>query len=110
YRGYYERLAVEPASNVTVGEMLADLRGAIGATYEGYKGGEYEMGEWSDVYLAEYGTCGEELGVRLLRYMIAEAKAATSDEELAFQLGRTESAAEVSRLTARVEELEKERD
>lgn len=39
-----------------------------------------------------------------------EAKAATSDEELAFQLGRTESAAEVSRLTARVEELEKERD
>lgn len=76
YRGFYERLAVEPASNVTVGEMLADLRGAIGTTYEGYKGGEYEMGEWSDVHLAEYGTCGEELGVRLLRYMIAEAKAA----------------------------------
>jgi hypothetical protein len=44
YRGYYEDLAFEPAKNITVGEMLDCAKGALGKTYEGYKGGEYKMG------------------------------------------------------------------
>lgn len=76
YRGYYECLAVGPDRDTTVGAMLADLRGAIGNVYQGYKGGDYRMSEWTEVYLSEYGCAsGETLGVKLLRYMLADAKA-----------------------------------
>lgn len=73
-RAYYEQLAFEPAANVTVGAMLADARGAISETYCGYKGGEYTMTEYTDCHLAEYGTCGEEIGPTLLRLMLAAGK------------------------------------
>jgi hypothetical protein len=81
YRGYYERLGVSPAENVTVGTMLAVLRDAVGQTFEGYKGGSYEMGEWTDVHLAEYGVTGDELGVLLLRYMIEYPPPSAAREE-----------------------------
>lgn len=69
YRGYYEWLAFEPTRNVTVGEMLASARKAIGATYRGYKGGEYTMGKYTDVYLAMPHDIGESIGPVLLAYM-----------------------------------------
>ncbi len=62
YRGYYEDLAFEPAENVTVGHMLAEARSAMGRTFTGYKGGEYQMSEWTTVWLAPYGETGETLG------------------------------------------------
>lgn len=73
YRGYYEDLAFEPMENVTVGQMLADAKESLGKTFTGYKGGEFKMGEYTDVFLAEHGYCGEELGLQLLKYMLAEA-------------------------------------
>jgi len=75
YRGDYDQLAFEPAANVSVGEMLADARSALGATYTGYKGGEYTtMDEYTDCWIAPYGTgMGETIGPMLLRYMIAPA-------------------------------------
>ena len=73
YRGYYDQLAFEPAENVTVGEMLACAEAAMGATYEGYKGGDYKMGEWTEVNLASYGSEGDQIGRRLLAYMLADA-------------------------------------
>ena len=74
YRGYYEDLAFEPMANVTVGEMLDAAKSAVGATFDGYKGGEFKMSMWSTVWLADYGCCGETLGPTLLRFMLkAEA-------------------------------------
>lgn len=70
YRGYYDQLAFEPARNVRVADMLDCAREALGATYEGYKGGDYTMGEYTDVWLAKYGCCGEGIGPVLLGYML----------------------------------------
>lgn len=72
YRGFYEQLAFEPTPNVTVGQMLTAARLALGMTFTGYKGGEYEMGEYTTVNLANYGETGEEIGSILLRYMVGE--------------------------------------
>lgn len=71
WRGDYSQLAFEPAANVTVGAMLADARSALGATYDGWKGGEYTMGRYTDCYLAERGRTGEELGPILLTLLLA---------------------------------------
>lgn len=70
YRGYYDQLAFEPAHDVRVSDMLACATGAIGATYSGYKGGEFTMDASTDVWLAEYGSTGETIGPVLLAYML----------------------------------------
>lgn len=72
YRGNYYDLAFEPKENVTVGQMLASARDAGGKTYNGWKGGEYKMDEYTDVWLAEQGSTGESIGPILLRYMLKE--------------------------------------
>jgi len=72
YRGYYDQLAFEPAENVTVGSMLACARDALDRTFTGYKGGDYKMDEWTDVWLAEYGHTGEGIGPVLLSYMVGD--------------------------------------
>lgn len=43
WRGSYDELAFEPVENATVGRMLEDAKSAVGATYEGWKGGEFLM-------------------------------------------------------------------
>ncbi len=75
YRGYYDELAFEPADNMTIGKMLKCAKYALGKTYTGYKGGDYTMHEWTDVWLAHYGCCGESIGPTLLSYMINAGKA-----------------------------------
>jgi hypothetical protein len=72
YRGYYDELAFEPATNVTVAAMLHDARSALGATYQGYKGGDYEMSDYTDCWLAFEGSAaGETIGPLLLELMLA---------------------------------------
>ena len=59
YRGYYSDLAFESASDkVTAGKALEMCRGAMGRVFQGYKGGDFMMGEATPVWLAEYGSCG----------------------------------------------------
>lgn len=72
YRGSYSRLAFEPAENVTVHSMLVCAKEALGNTYVGYKGGDFVMEEYTDVYLANWSECGEELGAMLLSYMLKD--------------------------------------
>lgn len=72
YRGYYNELAFEPASGVTIGAMLADARSAKGATFQGWKGGDYTMNGYTDCWLAERGTCGETIGPVFLRLLLAQ--------------------------------------
>lgn len=69
-RGDYADLAFSPARNVTVGSMLAHARSALGATFEGYKGGDFTMGEWTDVLIGEWGDCGENIGSLLICFML----------------------------------------
>jgi len=72
YRGYYEQLAFEPMPNRTVAQMLSDAEYALGRTFCGYKGGDFTMKEYTPVWLANYGQCGEEIGRTLLEYMCGE--------------------------------------
>lgn len=76
YRGYYDEVAFEPATDVSVGAMLADARTALGATFQGWKGGDYTMSGWTDCWLAVQGCTGETLGPLLLRLMIANGRPA----------------------------------
>lgn len=74
WRGSYWELAFEPAENVTVGSMLDAARSALGATYPGWKGGDYTMTEWSEVHLAYEGTFGEPLSPMAIKYMLSTAQ------------------------------------
>lgn len=59
YRGYYEDLAFSASKDPSsVSEMLSRCRGALGQSYEGYKGGEYRMTEETPLWRGEYGCCG----------------------------------------------------
>lgn len=73
YRGYYDELAFQPATGVTVGSMLADARSAVGATYTGWKGGDYIMDEYTPVHLAWKGSTGDELNEWVFDAMTAVA-------------------------------------
>ena len=81
YRGIYSDLAFQPKANVTVGEMLAAAKSALGTTYEGWKGGDFTMTGWTECWLAQRGHGdGETLGPVLLTLMLA---ADTEDRDLA---------------------------
>ncbi len=76
YRGYYHDLAFEVTEDVTVGEMLADARSALGATYQGWKGGDYIMREHTSVWLVpEEGCSGETIGALLLHLLLQNTAA-----------------------------------
>lgn len=59
YRGYYDHLALDYHSDYskrpTVADLLAELRGAVGKIYEGYKGGDFRMDESTPVWVSQYG-------------------------------------------------------
>lgn len=65
YRGYYDQLALgwiadeydakERGALATVGELLADLKAAIGKTFTGYKGGEFVMSRDTMLWVANCG-------------------------------------------------------
>lgn len=57
YRGYYEDLAIqhEQKYGVTVAEFLKMLEEANGATFTGWKGGEFTMSDETAVWVANAG-------------------------------------------------------
>jgi len=75
WRGSYSELAFEPAENVTVASMLANAKKALGATFSGYKGGDYTMHEYTDCYIDRYGESGgDKIGPVLVAYMTGRAQ------------------------------------
>ena len=74
YRGYYEDVAFEPKENVKVAGMLESARSAIGQTFGGWKGGEYECGGSERVWFAWRGCTGESIGPALLSYMVGQPR------------------------------------
>lgn len=64
YRGYYSDLAFEPVeSHGTVASLLHMARECLGRTFQGYKGGDYVMGESTPLWFSEW---GEASGLRLM--------------------------------------------
>lgn len=54
YRGYYEDLAIgyKKGGDCSVSDLLAALEKANGATFHGWKGGEYDMDDDTPVWVA----------------------------------------------------------
>lgn len=69
-RGDYSNVAFEPEYDTTVGEMLAHAAGALGATFEGWKGGTFTMTAFVDTHIGRYGECGEGIGRLMLGLML----------------------------------------
>lgn len=57
YRGYYDHLAIgyEQYKEVTVAQLLTLCEGAVGKTFEGYKGGDYKMSLSTPLWVDNYG-------------------------------------------------------
>lgn len=72
YRGYYHEIGLEPKNNVSIQEMIDELKNMIGATLTGWKGGEYQYSKESMINLAEEGSTGTPISNTLLQYMIKD--------------------------------------
>ncbi len=73
YRGYYQDLGVQSARNVSIQTMLTILKRAVDNTYEGWKGGDFTMGKYTDVFLTPGpGDTGIELSQKLFGYMLKD--------------------------------------
>lgn len=56
YRGYYSDLAFECVQPLRkVSELLVDVSDAIGATFQGYKGGDFTMHADTPLWVSHYG-------------------------------------------------------
>ena len=67
YRGHYEDLAFEPVAIAAVADMLKHAKSALGATFEGYKGGDFVMEEYTSCWIAEYGSsAGDKIGMTII--------------------------------------------
>ena len=62
WRGSYEELALDYTEDgngkMTASEFLKLLKETVGATFEGYKGGEFTMNKHTPVWVANYGHSG----------------------------------------------------
>ena len=74
YRGHYEDVAFEPAGEaMNVCDLIAICKSAIGKTFEGWKGGSFEMDETTPVWIAERGESGRKL-VSINKYGLLETR------------------------------------
>jgi len=62
YRGYYCDLAFEQGNGFRpANDLLVDCKEAMGRIFEGYKGGEFMMGESTPIWLVSHGSTGLKL-------------------------------------------------
>lgn len=95
YRGYYDQLAFEPESNVTVAAMLAAAHEAVGTTYQGWKGGDYTMDTSTTVWLAVEGGCGRPITETFIRGIANPGPTVDSAVEDAFREALTPAVDEI---------------
>lgn len=74
YRGYYHELAFEPVADTTIGAMLVAALSAVGATYEGWKGGEFTMDRDTEVRIAYEGTADDLTGILWVNLLAGKAE------------------------------------
>jgi len=84
WRGIYAELAVgykiaAPSEQLTVKDFLEVLRGANGETFQGYKGGDFTMDEYTEVHVDNYGeyTDTHIVGIALSREIDGKVYSAT---------------------------------
>jgi hypothetical protein len=73
-RGYYQKLAFKPVPITTFGQMLTHAKSALGRTFDGYKGGEYVMDEFSECRIGEYGVSGEDITSIHFKYWLLNSQ------------------------------------
>ncbi len=61
YRGYYDDLAFERCEDMPVGKVLEMANCCMGEIFRGYKGGDFQMGRNTPLWIATYGNCGAKL-------------------------------------------------
>ena len=73
WRGVYAELAFPVVEDITIGEMIAHAESAIGTTYRGYKGGNFEMDEDTPIHIDDWGewTDGGAMWELLLELMVS---------------------------------------
>lgn len=72
-RGFYNDLAFSPEENSRIEDMLKNAKDAVGQTFQGYKGGDFTMSEYTNVLIGEWGECGEEITSTHLKYWLLTA-------------------------------------
>lgn len=70
HRWDYRELAFEPKQNARIGDMLKCAKDSLGQSFQGYKGGDFHMDEYTTVCIANYGSCGEEIPEMLLKLLL----------------------------------------
>lgn len=62
YRGYYSDLSFELTETpIPVADALKMARDCMGEVFMGYKGGDFQMGRNTPVWLAYEGSCGQKI-------------------------------------------------
>lgn len=62
YRGYYSDLSFEPTyQKEAIFKLLTRCLAAMGENFTGYKGGDYQMGRNTPLWVAPYGRTGMKL-------------------------------------------------
>jgi hypothetical protein len=69
-RGSYDELAFDPEPEARLGDMLKHALSADGATFQGWKGGDFKMGRHTSVYIGEYGMCGDPITPTHFKYWL----------------------------------------
>jgi hypothetical protein len=77
-RGDYSELSFDPKPDALISDMLAHAKSALGATFTGWKGGEFTMHDYTPVMIGEDGECGDEIGPIHFKYWLLTAKEATA--------------------------------
>lgn len=80
-RGDYSELAFTPVDRARIGDMLASARGAVGAIFQGWKGGDYTMELHTPVYIGKYGECGHEITPIHFKYWLLTAERGTEEKK-----------------------------
>ena len=74
YRGYYIDLAFEQGDGVRpASELLAECHKAMGAVFQGYKGGDYPMHANTPIWVADYGSTGKKL-MSIIPFVVADER------------------------------------
>lgn len=73
-RGSYDELAFDPLPEAKISDMLKCAESAVGREFQGWKGGDYEMGLNTPVYIGEWGACGDAITPIHFKYWLLTGK------------------------------------
>jgi hypothetical protein len=69
-RGSYDELAFDPMPEAKISDMLKYAKKSLGSYFQGWKGGDFKMEEYTSVYIGEYGECGDAITPTHFKYWL----------------------------------------